>query len=102
MAIWSERMLVAELSTLDPLDDGDGHVEMRETLATAYTTELARAAAASGVDGEASAATVLSRAGVRDGQPFVLGPDGSYDLELNRFFRELSIWGVRAENSIAA
>jgi site-specific recombinase XerD len=28
--------------------------------------------------------------------------DGSYDLELNRFFRELPSWGVRAANSVAA
>jgi hypothetical protein len=45
---------------------------------------------------------VLERAGVRPGQPFVLGADGSYDLHLNRFFRELDGWGVRAANSIAA
>jgi site-specific recombinase XerD len=32
----------------------------------------------------------------------VLGPDGSYDLHLNRFFRELPSWGVGAENSVAA
>jgi hypothetical protein len=42
------------------------------------------------------------RAGVRDGQPFVLGSDGSYDLALNRFLRELDGWGVRAANSIGA
>jgi site-specific recombinase XerD len=39
---------------------------------------------------------------VRDGQPFVLGPDGSYDVALNRFFRELGGWGVRAANSVSA
>lgn len=50
------------------------------------------------VDGD----EVLRRAGVTAGQPFVLGPDGSYDLHLNQFFRELPSWGVRAENSIAA
>lgn len=32
----------------------------------------------------------------------MLGPDGSYDVELNRFFRELDGWGVRASNSVAA
>jgi hypothetical protein len=37
---------------------------------------------------------VLRRAGVDDGLPFVLGPDGSYNLELNRFVRELDGWGV--------
>lgn len=39
---------------------------------------------------------------MRDGQPFVLGADGSYDPALNRFFRELDSWGVRAANSVAA
>lgn len=32
----------------------------------------------------------------------MLGPDGSYDAQLNRFFRELPSWGVRAPNSIGA
>ncbi|MGP3978303.1 hypothetical protein ACTWQF_30720 [Streptomyces sp. 8N114] len=36
----------------------------------------------------------------REGQPFILGGDGSYDLQLNRFLRELPSWGVRAENSV--
>lgn len=45
---------------------------------------------------------VLERAGVRGGKPFVLGPDGSYDRELNRFFQELDGWGVRSENGVAA
>lgn len=49
-----------------------------------------------------AAAGALDRAGVVGGQPFILGADGSYDLELNRFFRELPSWGVRADNSIAA
>jgi len=48
------------------------------------------------------AGDVLRRAGAADGQPFILGPDGSYDLELNRFLRELDAWGVRAPNSIDA
>lgn len=42
---------------------------------------------------------VLRRAGARDGRPFVLASDGSYDLQLNRFLRDLENWGVRAENS---
>lgn len=66
-----------------------------------YRTEPGRTAPGSGVDA-AEAAAVLHRAGASDGRPFVLGPDGSYDLELNRFFRELEAWGVRAENSVAA
>jgi site-specific recombinase XerD len=47
-------------------------------------------------------AEVLKRAEAAAGQPFMLGPDGSYDLELNRFFRELPGWGVRSANSVAA
>jgi site-specific recombinase XerD len=47
-------------------------------------------------------ASVFARAGVRERQPFVLGADGCYDVALNRFFRELDGWGVRAANSIAA
>jgi site-specific recombinase XerD len=31
--------------------------------------------------------------------PFVLGADGSYDLHLNRFFRELDSWGARSEHT---
>ena len=54
--------------------------------------------AAAGVDG----AGVLSRAGVAGGLPFLLGADGSYDRRLNRFFRELDGWGVRAEKSVVA
>ncbi|MBT2491823.1 tyrosine-type recombinase/integrase [Streptomyces sp. ISL-96] len=43
--------------------------------------------------------SVLRRAGADDGRPFILGPDGSYDRDLNRFLRDLESWGVRAENS---
>src|ERR1039457_7192122 len=46
------------------------------------------AASAAGPGGQASAGGVaaLSRAGVADGLPFLLGADGSYDVQLNRFF----------------
>jgi len=50
----------------------------------------------------AAAVTVLERATVRDGHPFILGPDGSYDLQLNRFLRELQGWGVRSVHSVEA
>ena len=66
-----------------------------------FLTEGVRAGAAPGLGGSAGAA-VLGRVGARDGQPFVLGPDGSYDVALNRFFRELGGWGVRAANSVSA
>jgi integrase len=74
---------------------GGGLVELQ-------VTDPARAAGTVGLDGEVAPAAVLARAGVRDGQVFVLGADGSYDIELNRFFRELDGWGVRAANSISA
>lgn len=41
---------------------------------------------------------MLERAGAYDGKCFVLGPDGSYDVQLNRFGRELDSWGVRSDN----
>jgi hypothetical protein len=50
--------------------------------------------------GPAGPVAVLDRVGVREGQPFILAGDGSYDLQLNRFLRELPSWGVRAENSV--
>ena len=93
---------MTDLSNAEAGDDGGEGVEARATAATVYATEPALAASASMRDGHSMAAVVLDRAGVRDGQPFMLGPDGSYDLELNRFLRELSSWGVRADNSIAA
>ena len=75
------------------------------TLVELHTTDAARAIGAGrfrrdGADNVAE--SVLARAGVRGGQPFVLGADGSYDVALNRFFRELDGWGVRAANSVAA
>jgi site-specific recombinase XerD len=65
-----------------------------------FRTELARLGEVPGVGGDA--AGVLARAGASEGQVFALGPDGSYDVELNRFFRELDGWGVRSANSICA
>jgi len=50
-------------------------------------------AMASELDLGLDTAGVLARAGVRDGQPFVLGADGSYDVAMNRFFQELDGWG---------
>jgi site-specific recombinase XerD len=37
-----------------------------------------------------------------DGTPFILDDDGSYDLQLNRFFRECPTIGVRSSNSVQA
>ena len=55
-----------------------------------------------GLDEGMTAAAVLTRAVVRERQVFVLGADGSYDVELNRFFRDLDAWGVRAASSVTA
>lgn len=65
-----------------------------------YKTSRASMAGTPGL-GEA-AAVVLDRATVREGHPFILGPDGSYDLQLNRFLRELEGWGVRSAHSVEA
>ena len=50
--------------------------------------------------GSSGVGGIFERKGVSDGQPFVLGPDGSYDLELNRFGRELDGWGVRSMHTV--
>jgi site-specific recombinase XerD len=85
------------------MDRGDGGCpDGSGGVAVLRVTEAARAASAPGLDAGATVAAVLARAGVRDRQVFVLGADGSYDVELNRFFRELDAWGVRAASSVRA
>lgn len=79
-------------AAVEGLEPGEAMVEL-------HFTEGSRAA--EGPLG-ADSSGVLHRAGARDGLPFVLGPSGGYDVELNRFFRELGSWGVRAANSVAA
>lgn len=46
--------------------------------------------------------TAAERFGLSDGMPFVLGSDGSYDHDLNRFFRACPTMGVRSLNSLKA
>ncbi len=65
---------------------------------TAAASGAGAGLAAAGVDG----AGVLGRAGAAGGLPFLLGADGSYDRRLNRFFRELDGWGVRAADGVLA
>jgi site-specific recombinase XerD len=48
---------------------------------------------------EVAAAETL---GLADGMPFILGNDGSYDHNLNRFFRACPTLGVRSPNSLRA
>jgi len=40
--------------------------------------------------------------GLVDGMPFILGDDGSYDHDLNRFFRACPTMGLRSLNSLRA
>ncbi len=46
-----------------------------------------------------SALDVVERAGLIDGMPFILMDDGSYDLDLNRFFRACPGMGARSPNT---
>jgi integrase len=71
-------------------------------VAVLRVTEADRAESAPDLDAGTTAAAVLTRAGVGERQVFVLGADGTYDVELNRFFRELDAWGVRAASSVRA
>ena len=52
--------------------------------------------------GVSDAGSVLGRAGVHEGQPFALAADGSYDVALNRFLRELPSWVSMATSSLTA
>ncbi len=49
--------------------------------------------------GKQNLVDVLRSAGVSDRMPFILAFDGSYDLQLNRFLRELPHNGVRSWHS---
>jgi hypothetical protein len=61
---------------------------------TVIDLHLTDAACAAGAGlAAAGGVAALSRVGAADGLPFLLGADGSYDLQLNRFFRELDSWG---------
>ncbi|MDH6115607.1 hypothetical protein P3T36_007729 [Kitasatospora sp. MAP12-15] len=42
-----------------------------------------------------SAVAILGRADAGDGLPFILDADGRYDVQLNRFIRELPSSGIR-------
>jgi site-specific recombinase XerD len=91
-----------ELSAVDDKGgDGDGSgVGCAAGEVGLFLTEAGRAGQVPGLG--SAGAEVLGRAGAGEGQPFVLGPDGGYDVALNRFFRELGGWGVPAANSVQA
>jgi integrase len=85
------------------MDRGDnGCLDGSGCVAVLRVTEAVRAASVPGLDSGTAPDSVLAWAAVRERQVFVLGADGSYDVELNRFFRELDAWGVRAANSVRA
>jgi site-specific recombinase XerD len=50
----------------------------------------------------AAAIAAAEKAGLSEGLPFILDDDGSYDIELNRFFRACPTMGVRSPNSLRA
>ncbi|WP_200263397.1 tyrosine-type recombinase/integrase [Streptomyces sp. HSG2] len=77
---------------MEPEEDG---AESEVTVLLHRTARGASPADPLPFDGE----SVLRRVGANDGRPFILCPDGSYDLHLNRFLRDLEHWGVRSENS---
>ncbi|MEV8037723.1 site-specific integrase [Streptomyces sp. NPDC086182] len=82
-------------SVLDAEDESGLAEEVhQEAVVLMHRTSAVRASGDWGFDSSA----VLERAGVRDGKWFVLGADGSYDVHLNRFGRELDSWGVRSDN----
>lgn len=58
--------------------------------------------AAAGGDFWSAIADPRDRPELVDGTPFIVGDDGSYDLQLNRFFRECPSIGVRSANSVRA
>lgn len=72
-----------------------------------YFTDLGalrRPAIVDGVTYELSEEVIeaAQRFGLVDGMPFILGHDGSYDHDLNRFFRACPTMGVRSLNSLRA
>jgi site-specific recombinase XerD len=72
-----------------------------------YFTDLGalrRPVIVDGVTHELPAKTIATAEsfGLVDGMPFILGDDGSYDHDLNRFFRACPTMGVRSLNSLRA
>jgi site-specific recombinase XerD len=65
---------------------------------------LRRSVFAGGVTHELSEEVIAATKsiGLVDGMPFILGRDGSYDHDLNRFFRACPTMGVRSLNSLRA
>ena len=69
-----------------------------------YFTDLGAVSRPLSIDGFATniasgALDIAERAGLIDGMPFILMDDGSYDLNLNRFFRACPGMGARSPNT---
>jgi site-specific recombinase XerD len=78
-------------------------VEPRATVSQLHFTEAAvsvRADEAGQAVRDASVSGMFP--GLVGGIPFILGDDGAYDVQLNRFFRECPSMGVRSVNSVRA
>jgi len=72
-----------------------------------FFTDLAALKMPAVVDGVVDQLTTAEIAamesfGLVEGMPFILGEDGSYDHDLNRFFRAAPTMGVRSLNSLRA
>jgi site-specific recombinase XerD len=72
-----------------------------------YFTDLSTLRQSVTVDGVVHILSVAEVAaaeklGLADGMPFILGDNGNYDHDLNRFFRACPTLGVRSPNSLRA
>ena len=81
----------AEPVQADSDDEGEGVVDLHFTRSALDDDGVG--------EFDVDAGEVLRRTACGDGQPFILGADGSYDVELNRFLRELNGWGLRSANA---
>jgi site-specific recombinase XerD len=79
------------------LRERDADVGEPAAVVQLHRTRRTRLEAVAGLSTTAALA-VLERAGAADSKCFILGPDGSYDVQLNRLGRELDSWGVRSDN----
>ena len=82
-------------------------VRRRSFLPQLFFTDLSALSRSATVDGVTHRLTPAEIAAARDiglvdGMPFILGPDGIYDHQLNRFLRAGPTMGVRSMNSLRA
>ena len=72
-----------------------------------YFTDLSSLSKTANLNGRTPALSPEERAaatslGLVEGMPFILGEDGGYDHQINRFFRACPTLGVRSMNSLRA